>query len=83
MTAAAKYRARPVEVEAMLVTIANMKEVADWCGGTTQSTAVLCVQVPTGNGNAYAYIGHYVVRGPFDFYPCDPDTFAQRWEATS
>jgi hypothetical protein len=76
-----RYRSKPVEVDAVLVTESNLRGVASWCGGKMRTAAALSVGVPTVNGEAYAYVGHYVVRGPNDFYPCDPDTFASRWEA--
>lgn len=75
-----RYRSKPVEVEAMLVTKTNHAEVAAWCGGYVGGTATGRVCVATINGGVYANEGHYVVKGPNDFYPCDPDTFASRWE---
>jgi hypothetical protein len=38
------------------------------------------IAVRTINGWAYAAPGHYVIRSAVDFYPCDPETFEQRWE---
>lgn len=80
----------PSEVEAGLVKEDNMDRVAEWCGGRVEDIEFTrrggstftkrLVIVPTNNGDAYAPIGHYVVKGSFDFYPCDPDTFADRWE---
>lgn len=86
-----RYRSRPTEVEAVQVTKENVGLVAAWCEGeVTERGAVQpdgsirpeeCVQVPTINGDALAFVGHYVVEGPNDYYPCDPDTFTARWEA--
>lgn len=73
-----RYRSKPTEVVAVRVTEANLAAVTKWCGGKVFRNSV---QVPTINGDAYANVGHYVVKGPNDFYPCDPDTFASRWEA--
>lgn len=69
----------------------NWHLVAEWCGGQGfrdvsfrhpdgSSELRSGVRVPTLNGWAMAFVGHYVVKGPNDFYPCDPDTFAARWE---
>ena len=36
----------------------------------------------THNGDAWAEVGHYVIQEPDGVgeYPCDPETFARRWE---
>lgn len=49
-------------------------------GGNPAVAAVPSIAVHTLNGTAYAAPGHYVVKGPNDFYPCDADTFRSRWE---
>lgn len=76
-----RYRSKPAEVEAVLVTDDNTQAVADWCEGEAITFGGgPAVWVHTINGEASAITGEYVVRGPNDFYPCDADTFAQRWE---
>jgi hypothetical protein len=82
-----RFRSKPTEVEAMLVTEDNYTEVADWCDGgytvspkTMHSPGYVSVEVPTNAGNASAKLGWWVVKGPHDFYPVDPQTFEARWE---
>jgi hypothetical protein len=81
-----RYRSKPTEVEAVQVTKENVGLVAAWCEGLVGSRPDVdedreYVVVPTINGAANALIGHFVIEGPNDFYPCDPDTFTARWEA--
>lgn len=74
------YRSKPTTVEAALVKDDNLARVAEWCGGKPITQAGRGVIVPTINGNTTAWVGHYIVKGVSDFYPCDPETFAARWE---
>lgn len=49
-----------------------------WIQQTSTHPVALFVQ--TNNGPAEVRPGHYLIRGVDDFYPCDPETFATRWE---
>lgn len=80
------YISVPSSIRAVLVTQENLHDVAKWCEGDVGFEKLpnsmeigSCVHVPTINGPANAFVGHYVIRGPNDFYPCDPDTFQNRW----
>jgi hypothetical protein len=77
MSGVAKYRKRPVEVEAMQLTEANAAEVAEWCGGELMvKDGHWAVFVPTMHGEIPAQEGDYVIRGVVDFYPMPADQFA-------
>lgn len=72
----ATYQSKPASVQAVQVTIENLDEVAEWCGGRVAGARIL---IDTNNGQAEAPVGHWVVKGISDFYPCDATTFAARW----
>ena len=80
---AGKYRHRPVVNEAMQLTAANGREVAEWCGGEWDpcgpSSRVL---VPTMRGQKPAYINDWVIRrgDPPEYYPVRPDVFVSSYE---
>lgn len=69
------YRKRPVEVEAVLLTPDNVREVAEWCGGQTFASVGLLV--PTLEGVMRADFGDWIIRGvEGEHYPCKPTVFA-------
>lgn len=69
-----RYRKRPVEVEAALVTTENQLDVAAWCGGLCRYNEV--IEIQTLEGVMTAQMGDYVIRGvKGEFYPCKPDIF--------
>lgn len=78
-----RYKAKATEIEAELVTADNREELANWCGGRVgwvETIFNIGVFVQTNNGETFAPLGHYIVKGVSDFYPCDPITFVSRWE---
>ena len=38
------------------------------------------IRIHTNNGPADLYRDHWLIKGEFDCYPCDPQTFQKRWE---
>ena len=86
------YRKKPVVIEAMRVTPANVREVAAWCGGRIVSESkssdptdvYTALDIPTLEGVMRAetfHGGDYVIRGvQGEFYPCKPDIFEQTYE---
>lgn len=83
----AKYRKKPVVVEAML--LEDSAESADgiirwanWHGvriipGPAQNS----LTIPTLEGTMEARPGDYIIKGVKDeFYPCKPDVFAATYE---
>lgn len=89
----ARWRKKPVEVEAMLIPSAasdapgvseEVARLARWCGGT--ATVMLPayryqILIPTQEGMMIASAGDYIIRGVQDeFYPCKPDIFEATYE---
>lgn len=90
MSAPAKYRKRPVVVEARRLdnTEESAREVAAWCSGHYSpdsnpdgSDPMHFVVINTLEGNHLATPGDYVIRGvQGEFYPCKPDIFDATYE---
>ena len=90
--APAKFRKRPVVIEAMQVTPENVAEVAAWCGGrvfreakaSDPTDVYVALDIPTLEGVMRAQTYHggdFVIRGVSgEFYPCKPDIFALTYE---
>lgn len=86
---AAKYRKRPVVVEALkyLGTTESLCELASWMGrqletiNTDDSGQIIMgglmrVKIVTLEGTMYAEPGDYVIRGVArEYYPCKPEIF--------
>ena len=85
----AKYRKKPVVIEAMQFTRENMEEVARWCGGsiagemtvTGTPIAYALMYIPTLEGVMDALTGDWIIKGvKGEFYPCKPDIFEATYE---
>lgn len=81
----ARYRKRPVEIEAVQLTLDNMSEVAEWCGGKVYSRppmrAITGLSIQTLEGEMAANFGDYIIRGiAGEFYPCRKDIFEDSYE---
>lgn len=84
----AKYRKKPVVIEAWQVTYENRFEVAEWCGGTAQRSAPSgtiyaagLIRISTLEGNLWASDGDFIIKGvKGEFYPCKPDIFEMTYE---
>ncbi len=85
----AKYRKKPVVIEAWQLTTTNGEDVASWCGGKYERDAkpsdptdvAVSVVIPTLEGNMRANIADYVIRGvQGEYYPCKPDIFTATYE---
>lgn len=78
----AKYRKKPVVIEAIELTRTNLAEVdkfVDVPHITDPSKGEIII--PTLEGNMAATIGDYIIRGvQGEFYPCKPDIFEQTYE---
>lgn len=90
---AARYRKKPVEIEAMgPLTHDNRDDIAAWCnGGAPRSQekrvpapgrgVATAVVIRTLEGDMRASYGDYVIRGvQGEFYPCKPDIFTATYE---
>lgn len=82
----ARYRKKPVEIEAHQVRgTANgelVRQIAQWCGGTPGGTFDdPHILIPTLEGTMRAKAGDYVIRGvQGEFYPCKPDIFEATYD---
>jgi hypothetical protein len=87
---AARYRKKPVEVEAMRFqdfgTIRS-GEIADWCGGHYDNAGdgrPGWIEIDTLEGVMRANSGDWIIRGvQGEFYPCKPDIFDATYERVS
>ena len=80
-----KFRKKPVEIEAVRLTLSNPFAVALWCGGRRYGNSIY---IDTLEGTMIATPGDWVIKEPFPtadrlFYPCKPDIFEQTYEAVS
>ncbi|GGW41166.1 hypothetical protein [Streptomyces xantholiticus] len=82
----ARYRKRPVEVEAMHMAHPNSPEdVAEWCGGRIVADGITghpyAIEIDTLEGTMRGEHGDWIIRGvKGEFYPCKPDVFAATYE---
>lgn len=80
-----KYTKKPIEIEAVRLTLANISDVAKWCGGTLRSTppmkAITGLSIKTLEGVMAAEFGDYIIKGvKGEFYPCKPDIFEASYD---
>lgn len=80
-----RFRSRPVEIDAILHdgSEATGGQIVDGAGPGAYLVGFgdgWAVMLPTNNGIAMVKPGHWAIRGPHDWYPCDPQTFGERWE---
>ena len=87
----AKYRKKPIEIEAIQLTNESIIEVINWTTDyisikidTDKDDNVMGIIIPTLEGEMKASIGDYIIKEPFgkerQFYPCKPDIFEQTYE---
>lgn len=76
----AKYRKKPVEIEAVEWTGDNIDEI-DGFSGQKWNVDHPFITIPTPEGNMNARVGDYIIKGVNgEFYPCKPDIFAKTYE---
>lgn len=77
---------KPVEIEAMRLTHANLSDVVAWCNGRdngapTDFGVVRSISVPASTGINLAWIGDWIIKSSVgEFSPCRPDIFAATYE---
>lgn len=87
-----QYRKKPVVISAIELTLSNMDEVMEWCGGKSWSRAPM--RAVTGislhpleddeEQTHFASFGDYIIKGvKGEFYPCKPDIFKATYEPGS
>lgn len=77
----AKYRKKPVVVEAIRWTGDNTSEVASFMSGKSVKYGDGVLVIPTLEGDMIAHVGDWIIRGVYgEYYPCKPDVFAMTYE---
>jgi hypothetical protein len=80
----AKFRKKPVEIEARRVGVEGWNSIANWCGGEIlkDGKKFSCILIKTLEGTMRADDGDWIIRGVNgEYYPCKPDIFEQTYEA--
>ncbi|MEV8029243.1 hypothetical protein [Cellulosimicrobium funkei] len=94
MSTPARFRKKPVEIEAVQFngSLNSAKAIAGWCGGRADvdpkpsdpDDVYVSIAIPTLEGVMIASRGDWIIRGvQGDFYPCKPDIFAATYEAVT
>ena len=83
----AKYRKKPVEIEAIQWNGENYSEIKEFCGTHPQGHGHGWYSVDNKNhvgtleGEMEASVGDYIIKGvQAEFYPCKPDIFEMTYE---
>lgn len=90
----AKFRKKPVVIEAMQLDGANREDIFKWASSLTplghavpvvpKSNAIGQMLVHTLEGTMTANPGDWIIRGvQGEFYPCKPDIFEQTYEVAT
>ena len=84
MTKPARFRKKPVVIEAMKVLRENLTEVRKWVGVAPlydRDYEAVYLIIPTLEGDHRANEGDWIVKGiKGEFYPCKPDIFEATYE---
>lgn len=80
----AKYRKKPVVIEAMEFNFKNKDQVFHWITCTCEPIFVdesPAIKIRTLEGDMIANLGDYIIKGvKGEFYPCKPDIFEATYE---
>jgi len=80
----AKYRKKPVVIEAIIFNGTNFIECEYFIGKSNYDNTLNYPNIITSEGTMRVNIGDYIIKEPFDkeraFYPCKPDIFEQTYE---
>lgn len=80
-TIGARYKKKPVEVEAVQFLTNNFLDVVKFTNGTAHSFVDDTCIIPTLEGEHIATVGDFIIKGvKGEFYPCKPDVFAATYE---
>jgi hypothetical protein len=88
----AKFRKKPVDIEAIKWEGHNLKECIEFLGkfyaghmAERRIDGFSQITVKTSEGNMAANVGDYLIKEPFDnirgFYPCKPNIFWLTYDA--
>lgn len=79
----AKYRKKPLEIEAIVFNGSNLKECKIFIGENYDSS-LNYPNITTSEGTMEVSAGDYIIKEPFDkergFYPCKPDIFKATYD---
>lgn len=76
----AKFRKKPVIIEAVQLTPLSLSEVEEFVGGDLEFRGGEVI-IATLEGAMHASPGDWIIRGvQGEFYPCKPDIFEQTYE---
>lgn len=76
----AKYRKKPVIIEAVKYDVTNVEEIKDFVGNKFEVKDSKAV-IHTLEGDMEVSNGDYVIKGvEGEFYPCKPDIFDKTYE---
>lgn len=79
----AKYRKKPVVIEAVQYSGANVQEIIDFTEGQAIKNGGKSdfMTIPTLEGDHTATTGDWIIKGiNGEFYPCKPDIFEKTYE---
>ena len=78
----AKYRKKPVVIEAIQWDGRNEALIAEFVGGFLRMDDTDFLYIPTLEGEMAASVGDFIIRGVNgEFYPCKPDIFEKTYES--
>lgn len=77
-----RYRAKPVEMEAIRWTGDNFEEVKAFADeGRAYMITLGGLRIETSEGHVSAPVGHYICKdAKGGVYPCDPEIFEAKYE---
>ena len=79
----AKYKRKPVVIEAIRFIGSNYEEIREFIGQNTLCSD-LSIVISTLEGDMVAQKGDYIIKGvQGEFYPCKPDIFNATYEVVS
>lgn len=79
----AKYKKKPVVIEAIRFIGSNYEEIREFIGQNTLCSD-LSIVISTLEGDMVAQKGDYIIKGvQGEFYPCKPDIFNATYEVVS
>jgi hypothetical protein len=77
----ARFRKKPVVIEALQFDGTNQAEVASWSGGAVSGDRAGTCIIETLEGRMLANVGDWIIKGvQGEFYPCRKDIFEQTYE---
>lgn len=87
----AKFRKKPVVIEAVRFTLETWRQCEAFCDGRAVAIGnwkhaddVVCLQIETLEGDMTAMPGDWIIKGVRgEFYPCKPDIFEATYDEVS